>query len=252
MNSKTLCFVAAAVVAGAVSTQTVSAQERPTAFRACASYRFNDQYPIRLCDKGDDVKTIQAALRAVDGAIDVDGYFGPNTLRAVREFQGRHGLQVDGLVGPRTWAALATESHSTGADSDRNGSIDPDESTYVPSPPGSTGCRRYVATTDYPLGECDKGSAVRVAQLFLVELYAPLTIDGYFGPNTEAAVRNYQTEFGLEVDGLVGPRTWRALTAGLTCGTDRDGSGVIDPAEVALPEPFTHLANFFAACTTRR
>jgi peptidoglycan hydrolase-like protein with peptidoglycan-binding domain len=36
----------------------------------------------------------------------IDGLFGPLTKEAVRDFQGAHGLDVDGVIGPLTWAAL--------------------------------------------------------------------------------------------------------------------------------------------------
>jgi len=35
-----------------------------------------------------------------------DGWFGPETEAAVREFQRRNGLEVDGIVEPITWACL--------------------------------------------------------------------------------------------------------------------------------------------------
>lgn len=36
----------------------------------------------------------------------VDGIFGSVTLHAVKDFQSQNGLEQDGLVGPKTWAAL--------------------------------------------------------------------------------------------------------------------------------------------------
>ena len=38
-----------------------------------------------------------------------------------------------------------------------------------------------------------------------------LEVDGRFGKKTEKAVRNWQTFFGLEADGIVGPQTWTSL-----------------------------------------
>ena len=36
----------------------------------------------------------------------VDGWAGAKTRDAIAAFQGKHGLYVDGMIGPKTWAAL--------------------------------------------------------------------------------------------------------------------------------------------------
>jgi len=56
--------------------------------------------------KGKDVLQIQQALRRAGHRIPVDGRYGPDTDIAVARFQRKHGLEPDGVVGPRTWALL--------------------------------------------------------------------------------------------------------------------------------------------------
>lgn len=93
---------------------------------------------------------------------------------AVVEFQGRHGLATDGIAGPRTTAALYSQT--------------------VPS--------------ERPeLARGATGDAVRWVQLRL-----GCVPDGRFGPVTENAVKAFQASVGLADDGRVGPKTWAALT----------------------------------------
>lgn len=56
-------------------------------------------------------------------------------------------------------------------------------------------------------------SGVKVLQRLLNNFGFQLTVDGFFGAKTEAAVEQYQDENRLIVDGIVGPKTWNALGA---------------------------------------
>lgn len=57
-------------------------------------------------DRGETVRVIQDRLNALGAGLAEDGRFGPATEAAVKKFQRARRLEVDGRVGPRTWAAL--------------------------------------------------------------------------------------------------------------------------------------------------
>jgi zinc D-Ala-D-Ala carboxypeptidase len=59
--------------------------------------------------QGEAVTAAQELLASSATDLAADGIFGPETEKAVREFQEKAGLDVDGIVGPHTWQALVTQ-----------------------------------------------------------------------------------------------------------------------------------------------
>jgi peptidoglycan hydrolase-like protein with peptidoglycan-binding domain len=56
-----------------------------------------------------------------------------------------------------------------------------------------------------------RGDSVENLQQALVDAGYDIEVDGIFGEDTENAVIHYQSENGLDADGVVGPNTWRSL-----------------------------------------
>jgi zinc D-Ala-D-Ala carboxypeptidase len=122
---------------------------------------------------GERVVAIQYLLNQRDAAgLAVDGQFGPKTLAAVRTFQQKNKLSVDGQVGNLTWTKLVIQVSN-----------------------GSRGSA--VMAVQHNL---------RFSYGF-----SSLAVDGAFGPLTQTAVKSFQKKFGLAADGIVGPLTWNAL-----------------------------------------
>ncbi len=105
----------------------------------------------------------------------IDGRYGPFTERAVIRFQNTHGLQVDGIAGAFTLAALAAAKPVLHVGSG-----------YVRG--GSPAVRRL---------QHDLASAGD----------RPGPADGRYGPLTERAVMRFQRARHLRVDGIAGPQT---------------------------------------------
>jgi putative peptidoglycan binding protein len=60
---------------------------------------------------GDQVVWAQELLNADGARLPVGGFFGAQTSRAVADFQTRHGLRPDGVLGPASWRVL-TRQHA--------------------------------------------------------------------------------------------------------------------------------------------
>lgn len=75
----------------------------------------------RYGSRGTEVRQIQTKLKNwgyYNGS--VDGIFGYQTYQAVRYFQSRNGLSVDGIAGPQTLAAMGISSSSSSISSSAN------------------------------------------------------------------------------------------------------------------------------------
>lgn len=85
----------------------------------------------------------------------------------------------------------------------------------------------YAALGDRLLGRGSKGPEVTELQKKLAQLgYTIGTADGKFGSKTEAAVRRFQKEYGLRVDGLAGTQTIKELKRLTGQSTNASGKAV--------------------------
>jgi len=123
-----------------------------------------------------------------------DGYFGSNTYRAVRNFQSRNGLSVTGVADSGTQQLLYSSSARPASGSSSSGSGT------------STGYRLLY-------WGC-RGDAVKRLQQALIDAGYKSYVrsaDGIYGQWTYDAVRAYQKDVGLSVDGIAGKNTQNKL-----------------------------------------
>ena len=65
----------------------------------------------------------------------------------------------------------------------------------------------------------NRGVDVQAIQYLLRQQGYGMTADGVFGSGTDSAVRSFQSQHGLGVDGIVGPNTWGALAVTVRSGS---------------------------------
>ncbi len=113
----------------------------------------------------------------------VSAEFDPTVEAAVREFQRQRGITVDGIAGPETFRRLEEARWRLG---DRVLSYAGAHQTVGED---VLGLQQRLNAMGFPCGR----------------------EDGHLGPQTDAAIREFQRNTGIRPDGVCGPATFRAL-----------------------------------------
>lgn len=152
---------------------------------------------------GSEVSQIQTKLKNwgyYSGS--VDGVFGTQTKNAVKLFQQRNGLEVDGIAGLQTLRAMGIATSSSSSGSNKVSSI--------------------------PIKYGARGNDVSTIQSKLRNWgYYTGSVDGIFGSGTLQAVKAFQRKNGLTADGIVGTQTLKAMgisTSGASSGSQNSTS----------------------------
>jgi Putative peptidoglycan binding domain len=135
-----------------------------------------------------------------------------------------------------TTTAGTTESAATLVDTSVPAGSAPESFVTESSGPTTTGPECEFTENDrFPLVRCDAGPAIAALQSVLqAREYDIGTVDCLFGDQTLYAVRAFQADEELTVDGAVGADTWAALDILDEWGNDTNGNGSIEPDEITL------------------
>lgn len=195
-------------------------------------------FPLKQGSSGDNVLYLQYGLHIMCcSPRGIDGHFGSGTEAAVRKFQGKYSLSVDGIVGTGTWGkmqtlvkeiqnALSKKGYNTnGIDGfagpatyeaiinfQRASGLMVDGQVGPATREKLLGSASDGGSDSFPLKQGSKGPYVLFLQNSLwIMCINPNGRDGAFGNGTASAVRLFQSNYGLSVDGVVGTATWEKL-----------------------------------------
>ena len=155
---------------------------------------------------GIPVQTIQYYLNVIAyfnpnlSLFSIDGFFGPETVNAVENFQREYGLSVTGIIDETTWNKI----------------IEIYDNILKSLPEGYQG-QNAKLYPGYFLTVGARGEDVRTLQTYLDVVAANISSiprvkpDGIYGEQTRAAVEAFQRLYGIPETGYVGPVTWYAI-----------------------------------------
>lgn len=195
-----------------------------------------DAASLKPGSRGRDVKQLQQNLIGM-GCLDgsADGVYGEKTKEAVKKFQKNQGLAVDGNAGQATQNALRSSvvrlqvelksaGYAVGSADGKFGAktkkaLQAYQADNRLSKTGEADADTWAVinrvTSGLKIGALRKGSSgtqVKYLQRALIGLgYLDGAADGQYGSKTAEAVRDYQRDYGLSVDGTAGKKTMTSI-----------------------------------------
>jgi peptidoglycan hydrolase-like protein with peptidoglycan-binding domain len=196
-------FVLSAAILAIFTGGMTTAVSFVTATPAAACYGTDAKSPtlaaklpqVNRGDKGQHVLALQLALR-IEGYTYLrgTGTYAGETLRAVKDFQSKHGIKASGVVGAKTWQALVGKKSKA-----------------------VTGDTLSMAKpfTLQP-GERNEEKVFKLVNMVQrIHPYEPGQVFDYqnpvYGPELQKMVRDFQKRVGIKASGIVGPRTVAAM-----------------------------------------
>jgi peptidoglycan hydrolase-like protein with peptidoglycan-binding domain len=146
-------------------------------------------------DHGESVKQMQTLLNKFGYKLAIDGIFGQASDSAVRDFQKKNKLTIDGIVGTMTWGKLKTTSPIT--------------STPVSTKPAPKYPNKLYKVQSPMLH--DENIKLIQQQLNKAAGKQVVKVDGWYGNDTANQVGLFQKKYGLSNDKIVGQKTWDKL-----------------------------------------
>lgn len=174
---------------------------------------------------GEQVKYAQMKLKANGFLLnDADGVYGDSTAKAVltlqkliNQFKIANGddnyIKEDGIIGQQTWMILRDPTFKETYSLDNNIASATEGAELVEVEAGKPAIA--AITRKMKLGSNGK-QVIRLQKLLNEVTGAGLAEDGFFGPQTETAVKNFQASVGIKEDGVVGTQTLFYLNLNLS------------------------------------
>jgi peptidoglycan DL-endopeptidase LytE len=144
---------------------------------------------LKIGSTGDSVKVLQQNLKTLGYFTypEITGYYGTITAEAVKKFQQKYGLTVDGIAGPKTMNKL--------------------QEVMTGNNPLPTATGGNESPSALKLGATGPEVSRLQSDLKALGYFTYPTITGYYGTITSDAVRKFQYQHGLTVTGIADSHT---------------------------------------------